>query len=202
MSGSDASTQSSTTVETFRLLKRSRAVALLVGIILVLLALWVLFNGVDAAWFGAILLGIAFAVSGVGALIDAFAIKGEDDSPWVLVALIGVLNIVVGALAIFWPGITWAIVGILAGANLIVTGAIWMFASSKAKKEYGGGGHYIAKGVFAVLLGLVFIFMPYLFVGLALLILSIYLIVFGVVLIATSFTLGKAEKELKTETAA
>lgn len=198
MSGSDQNNgSSSATVETFRLLKRSRAVALLVGIVLILIAVWALVNGDVAVKFGAILIGIAFGVSGIGALIDAFAIKGEEDSPWLLVALVGILNIVVGALAIFWPGVTVAVVGILAGANLVVTGAILMFASQKMKKEYGGGRHYVVRGVFSVLLGLAFIFMPYLFAGLLLLIVSIYLIVFGVVLIATSFTLGRAEKELK-----
>lgn len=198
MSGSEASSgSSSATVETFRLLKRSRAVSLLVGIILIVIAIWALVNGDVAVKFAAILIGIAFGVSGIGALIDAFAIKGEEDSPWLLVALVGILNIAVGALAIFWPGITVAVVGILAGANLVVTGAILLFASQKVKKEWGGGTHYVARGIFAILLGLAFIFMPYLFAGLLLLIVSIYLIVFGVVLIATSFTLGRAEKELK-----
>ncbi|CAN5634238.1 DUF308 domain-containing protein [soil metagenome] len=74
-------------------------------------------------WFLAVVVGISIIITGLGqvllALVDREAIKH-----WILLALLGVIGIVVGVLAIVWPDITVYVLALLIGIRLLVFGLV------------------------------------------------------------------------------
>jgi uncharacterized membrane protein HdeD (DUF308 family) len=49
-----------------------------------------------------------------------------DPGKWWLVALLGVLEIVAGVLALAYPDITLLVLGLIVGINLVLIGSVWV----------------------------------------------------------------------------
>jgi uncharacterized membrane protein HdeD (DUF308 family) len=87
--------------------------------------LWIATGVVAAAWPSitirtfAIVLGVALLLGGTGKVWSA--LRGEGDERLV-VGLSGVTNVVVGVLALSWPGVTVLVLAILLGVRTVVFG--------------------------------------------------------------------------------
>jgi uncharacterized membrane protein HdeD (DUF308 family) len=70
-------------------------------------------------------LGASLVVSGIMRIILAFSMKRE--TPWIWVALSGVITLLLGVLILLrWPVSSLYILGLFLGIDLIMAGASWI----------------------------------------------------------------------------
>jgi uncharacterized membrane protein HdeD (DUF308 family) len=94
--------------------------AMLGGVALVVVGLWMLSNLFESVVVLAILVGASLIVGGV---VEVAALGGSGGIGWPA-WLAGAFLVVAGAAVIAWPGVTlWAIT-VVAGAGLLLTGAL------------------------------------------------------------------------------
>lgn len=103
---------------------RSRPwIGYVLGAMFLIAGLVVLLRPGKSLWFLAIVVGIAVITTGVMQLGVAIADR-ERIRHWVLLAVLGAVGIVVGILAIVWPGITVWVLALLIGIRLLIFGVI------------------------------------------------------------------------------
>ncbi len=72
-----------------------------------------------------LILGASLVASGIMRIILAFSMKRE--TPWIWVALSGVITVLLGALILArWPVSSLYILGLFLGIDLIMAGAGWI----------------------------------------------------------------------------
>jgi uncharacterized membrane protein HdeD (DUF308 family) len=126
--------------------------------------------------------GLYALVDGVITLISAFRHRAADTPRWHPV-LEGAAGIVVGALTLFWPGITALALVYLVAAWALVSGALKIVAAVKLRKAIHGEWLLALAGVATLALG-VFLFVRPAAGALALTIwFGAYALIFGVTLI-------------------
>jgi uncharacterized membrane protein HdeD (DUF308 family) len=109
---------------------------------------------------------------------------------WGLLVAEGVLNILVAAVAIVWPGITAITFVLLLAAWAIATGGLLLYSAFSLKLEHGRWW-LVLGGVVSILFGLALIVAP--LVGAVVLTwwLGAYAMVFGVVLLIVAYRLWR-----------
>ncbi len=169
---------------------------------------WVLFYGILTLILGimvlvwpeatiatiAILFGVQLLVAGIFEIVAVFR-HGESGGMRVMAALLGVLSIIVGL---------WALRNLLAtaGALAILLGIYWVVSGiirtvdAIADHTTPARGWTIFGGVLSVIAGAVVFIWP----GISLLtlvwVLGIWLVIWGIVIIATSFSVRSAQKQV------
>jgi len=125
---------------------------LLVGVLLVGLGIWMLTNLYDSV---VVLAWIAGASLIVGGIVEVAAFGGRQRLGWA--AWLGALLLVgAGVVVLVWPDITLRVLAVLAGAALIVAGALRLVAALYDRHnpgwtlDLGIGGFGIALGVVVV----------------------------------------------------
>jgi len=125
---------------------------LLVGVLLVGLGIWMLTNLYDSV---VVLAWIAGASLIVGGIVEVAAFGGRQRLGWA--AWLGALLLVgAGVVVLVWPEITLRVLAVLAGAALIVAGALRLVAALYDRHnpgwtlDLGIGGFGIALGVVVV----------------------------------------------------
>jgi uncharacterized membrane protein HdeD (DUF308 family) len=104
-----------------------------------------------------------------------------DAGKWWVVALLGVLSIVAGVLALAYPDITLLVLGLIVGIYFIVFGSIWvMLGVSEPLMSTGGRILRILVGFLALLAGLICLVRPGAGVLTLLIALSFWFILVGV----------------------
>ena len=97
---------------------------------------------------------MSMRAGGAGGLV------GRDSRQWGLVAVSGVLGIVVGVFALFFPGIAIVSVAFLIGLGLIVQGVLEIVAAVRAGTGATGRGWLLAFGVLALVAGVLVLAQP------------------------------------------
>ncbi|WP_106401829.1 HdeD family acid-resistance protein [Actinocorallia populi] len=136
----------------------------------------------------ALLFGAYALVDGAVALYHAFkgGVRGQSRS-WL--ALTGACGVVVGLLALFWPGATAFALIVLIGAWAIATGVTEIVAAIWMRRQIEGEWWHVLSGALSVLFGLALLVWPGAG-GLALVwLIGVFSIAFGVALIAAAFRL-------------
>jgi uncharacterized membrane protein HdeD (DUF308 family) len=105
---------------------------------------------------------------------------------WVLVR--GVLTIIFGAMAVFWPGITLYVLIILFGAYAIVDGITAIVMGARRSR---GRGILVVMGVVGVVAGLIALFWPGISALALLYVIAIWAIISGLVSIVSGFGLSR-----------
>ncbi|MEJ5255397.1 MAG: DUF308 domain-containing protein [Acidimicrobiales bacterium] len=179
--------------EQLALLRTSRSVALTAGVLALIGGVLVL------AWPGktiatiAIVIGIFLAVGGLAQIIDA-VMTHRAGTYWGLLLVRGLLDLAVGLLAVFWPGITvWALV-LLVGIELILAGVVSVLVSFRVPKALEQHSRFLWRGVLSILVGIVVIAWPAATVLVVALLIGSYLVLFGLVLLWTGYQLGKIDR--------
>ena len=134
-----------------------------------------------------IVFGAYMVADGVFDIIAAIRAARRNER-WTLLVLEGVVDIVAGAIAFLWPGITVFAFVILIAARSLISGVLMLSASFRLKLEHGRwwlaiGG--VASIIFAVLL----VIAPFLGALVLTWWLGAYAIVFGVSLLMLAFKL-------------
>jgi uncharacterized membrane protein HdeD (DUF308 family) len=98
---------------------------LLLGVLYIVAGFVTFENPLLAAAVLTLMLGFALIVSGIMRLILAFNMKQE--TPWVWVALSGVITLLLGLIIVaHWPVSGLYILGLFLGIDLVIAGASWI----------------------------------------------------------------------------
>jgi uncharacterized membrane protein HdeD (DUF308 family) len=132
-------------------------------------------------------------VDGVFAIVAALRAARQHDR-WGLLALEGVADIVAGAIAVLWPGITVLVFVLLVAAWAIVSGGLMLAAAFQLKIDHGrwwlvlGGAASIIYGVLLVIAPLIGALVLTWWFG-------AYALIFGIVLLILSFRLRARQRQ-------
>lgn len=107
-------------------------VGYLLGAMFLIAGIVVLLRPGKSLWFLAVVVGISVIVTGVVQLVIAFS-EREEIRHWGLLAVLGAIGIVVGALAIAWPQITVWVLALLIGVRLLIFGIIQLVVAFQMK---------------------------------------------------------------------
>ncbi|MEV4312642.1 HdeD family acid-resistance protein [Actinocrispum sp. NPDC049592] len=161
--------------------KRAWGLVVLRGVMALLFGLFAL------AWPGitvlaiALLFGIYALADGIGLVMDGF--RSTDKSNRGMRILGGVLGILIGIVAIVWPGLTITAIGILIGAWALVTGIAEIVAAIRLRKQIEGELMLGLAGLLSAIFGLLVLLWPALGLVTIASILGIFALIYGVVLI-------------------
>lgn len=81
----------------------------------------------------AVFVGASMVLTGVLQLALALFDR-QDIEHWVVLAVIGVVGIVAGVLAIAWPGITIWVLGVVIGVRVLFFGVLQMFVANQLRQ--------------------------------------------------------------------
>lgn len=111
-----------------------RVPGLLLGAVLIVGGLLTAFWPGVTVWTLAVLTGLSLLVHGIGRLSLAFAARAER-STWGWLAVAGVLNIVVGILALTWPEATVVVLSLMLGFQTLIFGVVLLIAAFSAARS-------------------------------------------------------------------
>jgi uncharacterized membrane protein HdeD (DUF308 family) len=137
-----------------------------------------------------LLFGAYALVDGVFALIGASHVS-HNDKRWGTLMLEGVIGIVIGALAFFWPGRTVVALIYLIAAWAITTGVLEVMAAIRLRRHVAGEWLLALSGIFSVLFGLALAFVPFVGEIVIAVWIGVYALMTGAVLIALSLRLRR-----------
>jgi uncharacterized membrane protein HdeD (DUF308 family) len=163
----------------------------------------VLLRGVAAILFGLltimwpglslltfVLLFGVFALFDGGLALGAAIMGGSAEPRWWL-ALVGLLGIAAGALALLWPGITGLVLLIFIAAWAITAGVFEVMGAIKLRKEIEGEGWLITTGILSVLFGFLILLFPGAGALSIAFIIGWFAILYGALLVGLSWRLKK-----------
>ncbi|MDQ7775853.1 HdeD family acid-resistance protein [Paracoccus aminovorans] len=169
---------------------------------------WVLLlRGIAAVVFGLIALampgltlfvllitfGVYAVFDGILAIVTGFRRKGQDEQWWAW-ALDGLLSVLIGLMALFWPAATAVVFVLWMAAWAIVAGIFRIIAAIRLRREIEGEWALGLSGLLLALWGILLVLLPAAgLLGLAWMIGTLAVLI-GVVLIVLAFRL----KRLKT----
>jgi uncharacterized membrane protein HdeD (DUF308 family) len=140
-----------------------------------------------------ILFGAYALVDGVMALVGA--IRGGFGRSRAWAAVTGVAGIVLGLVALIWPGITAFALLMLIAAWAVVVGVFEIVSAVALRREIEGEWFYIAAGALSVLFGVVLFAWPASGAVALVWLIGAFAIVVGAMMIGSAFRLRKAGKE-------
>lgn len=111
-----------------------------------------------------------------------------DPERWWLVALLGVVSIAAGVLALAYPGITLLALGLFFGVNLLIAGTLWVMVGADEDTGAGGKALRMIVGFLAILAGLICLVRPGASVVALLLAVSFWFVMTGVADLTRAFT--------------
>jgi uncharacterized membrane protein HdeD (DUF308 family) len=134
------------------------------------------------------LFGAYALVDGIFTVVAGVRSAGESERWWVLV-LEGVVSILAGVIAFFWPGLTALVLVYVIAAWAVLTGLFEIIAAVRLREQIEGEWLLGLSGVASVLLGVALMIMPIAGAVAIIWVIGTYAILFGVLLIALAFRL-------------
>ena len=177
------------------LLKGSRTLALVSGIAFLAIGIALLVWPDESAELVAMIVGIGLVLGGIVHTLDAL-VTHRSGSYWGLLLIRGLLDILVGLVAIFYPDITVLIVALFVGVDLIIGGIIQIVVSRRAATAVEERSHFLWRGILWVVGGLVIVALPGAGITVFAWIVGFFFVMSGGMMLAVGFTLGKAERNL------
>ena len=153
----------------------------------------ILFGILAFAWPGITLFvlvlffGVYMLVDGIFAIVAAVRAAGRE-ARWWLLLIEGVLGVLAGLVAAFWPGLTALALLYFIAAWAIVTGILEIAAAVRLRREIAGEWALGLSGLLSLLFGVLLVVIPAPAGILSLLwLIGAYAIAFGVVLLVLAF---------------
>ena len=125
----------------------------------------ILFGLLAFAWPGItlfvliIFLGAYLFVDGIFAIVAAVRAAGEEDRWWLLL-IEGILGVLAGLVAFFWPGLTALALLYFIAAWAIVTGIMEIVAAIRLRQEIEGEWALGLSGLLSVIFGILLVVLP------------------------------------------
>ncbi|WP_300300667.1 HdeD family acid-resistance protein [Ferrovibrio sp.] len=110
---------------------------------------------------------------------------------WWLIVLRGIAALLFGLIAIFWPGVSLALLVIIFGAYALVDGTITLMLALRRASTDPTRGLLMLTGIGSLLLGLVCVLWPEAAVTLLIYLLAAWIILFGIMAIAGSLRMRR-----------
>ena len=163
-----------------------------------------IFRGIVAVLFGlaaillpgitlellVLLVGAFFFVDGVLAIVGSFGTRKVEERWWVSL-LEGIAGVLIGILAIIWPGTTLVAIVFIIAAWALVTGVFEIVAAIRLRKVIKGEWFLGLGGIISVLFGLLLFVSPGTGAVTLVWILGAYAIFFGILLLLLGFKMKK-----------
>jgi uncharacterized membrane protein HdeD (DUF308 family) len=153
------------------------------GAAAVVLGVFLLFNPYDAASTLAWLVGAALLVGGCIDIAQGWGADGRSTS-----ALPGVLLVLGGLVALFWPDATLWTLAVLMGLSLLLHGLMRLGLAIAGRKEIHRWGWLALAGAINVVVGIIALAWPAATVAVLSLILGFQMLFFGLVLLVAAFS--------------
>jgi uncharacterized membrane protein HdeD (DUF308 family) len=167
-----------------------RWLVLLRGILAILFGLFALFAPGNAVLALVWLFAAYVLLDGVTALVLGIRHRTEDPH-WVWHVVQGIVSVLVGVIALFWPGLTVLAILFVITFWSIVGGSVEIVGSLTMRKQGGGGwGWMLAAGIVSILFGIALLASPGAALITLLWLVGIWGIVFGVIIMVLAFRLG------------
>ena len=184
-----------TSTDATRAVKALWWLVLIRGVLAVLFGLYALFAPAAAVLALVFVYGFYAIMDGVAALVVGFRHRNTSHWGWHVVQ--GVVSLLAGLVALFWPGPTAVAIVLIIAAWSIVLGVTEIVEAFTARKHGSSSwGWLLAGGILGVLFGIVLFTQP-VAGGLALLwVVGVFALVFGVVFIVWAFRLRRATKAI------
>jgi uncharacterized membrane protein HdeD (DUF308 family) len=139
-----------------------------------------------------IFFGAYMLVDGIFAIVAAVRAAGEE-ARWWLLLVEGILGVVAGLVAFFWPGLTALALLYLIAAWAIVTGIMEIVGAIRLRQEMVGEWALILGGALSVLFGVLLVAIPARAGLLSLTwLIGAYAVAFGVLLVILAFRVRNA----------
>jgi uncharacterized membrane protein HdeD (DUF308 family) len=166
---------------------------------------WVLLlNGICAIIFGliaftwpgitllslAIIYGVYCIADGI-TMIAASVARGKRGESWGHMLFNGIISLIAGGIALFWPAITAIALLIIIAVWAIIRGITEIFAAIRLRKVINNEWLLVFGGIISVLFGLLMIARPRVGALSVIWIIGVFAIVHGILLMALSFKLHK-----------
>jgi uncharacterized membrane protein HdeD (DUF308 family) len=125
----------------------------------------ILFGVLAFAWPGITLFvlvlffGAYMLVDGIFAIVAAVRAAGEEDRWWLLL-IEGILGVLAGLVAFFWPGLTALALLYFIAAWAIVTGIMEIVAAIRLRQEIEGEWALGLSGLLSVIFGILLVVLP------------------------------------------
>ena len=140
-------------------------------------------------WALVVIFGIYAIIDGVVALGRAWQTRGRF-ADWGWWALVGIVSIAAGIVALVWPQITALVLLYVIAFYAILFGVLELIGAFTARKIPGSAwGWRLAAGILAIILGIVLLWTPGTGILAIIWVLGWYAIFFGVLLIVLAFKL-------------
>ncbi|MEV0648605.1 HdeD family acid-resistance protein [Phytomonospora sp. NPDC050363] len=132
-----------------------------------------------------ILFGAYTLVEGIFAIVAA--VKGTDRNGRGWLAFIGIASVIIGLIALFWPGVTALVLLYIIAVWAIVRGVITVYGAIRLRKELQGEWVLILSGAISVIFGLLLMFWPVSGVLAVIWLIGVYAIFLGIMQIVLGF---------------
>jgi len=153
------------------------------GVLGVVLGCFLLFNPYEAASTLAWLVALTLLVGGFVDIAQGWGSDGRTTS-----ALPGVLLVIGGAIALFWPHATLWTLAVLVGVSLLLHGIMRLALAFAGRSEIPGWGWLAAAGALNIVVGIMALVWPAATVAVLSVILGFQILLFGVILLVAAFT--------------
>jgi uncharacterized membrane protein HdeD (DUF308 family) len=130
------------------------------GIVTVLAGIAVLAWPAETLLVIAVLFGVELVIYGIYRFITAFGYEDLTGGMRVLYAIIGMLSLIVGLIAIRHVGLTLAVLAVMLGVFWVVNGTLEIFTAAGAPAGTPGRGWTGTIGVLSVLAGIIVLAYP------------------------------------------
>lgn len=174
------------TIEQF--LEHSWKIALAVGISSVVLGIVVMVWPDATVLAIAILIGLQLIISGVYRLVAA--VGGVTSSPW-LIAVVGVLLLIGGVVALRNPGGTVFILALIVGLSWLISGIV-MLVATLFSSGYPHRGWMLLNSIISTLAGVIVLAQPDISLSTLAWISGLFLVIGGVSLVFEAFAIKPA----------
>jgi uncharacterized membrane protein HdeD (DUF308 family) len=145
-------------------------------------------------WALVILFGAYMLVDGIFAIVTSVRVAGRE-ARWWLLLIEGVLGVLAGLVAAFWPGLTALALLYFVAAWAIVTGILEIVGAIRLRQEIEGEWALGLSGALSVLFGVLLIVIPAPAGLLSLVwLIGAYALAFGVLLLVLAFRVRSASE--------
>lgn len=174
-------------------LRGSRILAYAVGAITLIAGLVLIFWTDRTLVFVARFAGVLLIAIGLAESFEAVTSRGKG-SYWGLLLFRGLLNLGMGAALVFWPGITLQVIVWIFGLNLLIGGAVGVFASFSVPKELGRSA-LLFRSVVGIVVGLAVLAWPNATLTVIAYLIAFQLVAIGLILLWSGWQLTKIGKD-------
>ena len=183
-----------TSTDATRAVKALWWLVLLRGVLAVLFGLYALFAPASALLALVFVFGFYAIMDGVAALVVGFRHRGTSHWGWHVAQ--GVVSLLSGIIALFWPGPTVLALVLIIAVWSIVLGVTQIVEAFTARRDGSSWVWLLISGIVGILFGIVLVSSPEAGALALLWVIGLFALVFGVVLIVWAFRLRTATKEL------